>query len=133
MELLDGLGAGLPESLAGTPAAVSVVDRSDYADRRGMSLEDALASVPGVFVQSRSGGQDVRVTIRGFGARGNGERSNTGTVRGIRVLTDGIPVTEPDGRTSLDLIDLGATDRIEVARSNASSGANGVRSACQVT
>ena len=42
-------------------------------------------------------------------------------MRGIRVLTDGIPVTEPDGRTSLDLVDLGGTDRIEVVRSNASS------------
>ena len=114
-------GTRLPESLASTPAAISVVDRSDYADRRGLSLEDALRSVPGVFVQSRSGAQDVRVTIRGFGARGNGERSNSGNIRGIRVLTDGIPLTEPDGRTSLDLVDLGSADRIEVARSNVSA------------
>jgi hypothetical protein len=28
--------------------------------------------VPGVFVQSRAGAEDVRITIRGFGARGNG-------------------------------------------------------------
>ncbi len=115
------IGARFPETFLRTPAAVSVVDQSQFADTRGISLKDALGSVPGVFIQSRSGGQDVRVTIRGFGARGNGERSNTGNIRGIRILTDGIPVTEPDGRTALDLVDLGSTDRIEVARSNVSA------------
>ncbi len=114
-------GTRSPESALRLPAGVSVVKRDAFADTRGNSLRDALIDVPGVFVQSRAGAQDVRVTIRGFGARGNGERSNSGNMRGIRVLTDGVPVTEPDGRTSLDLVDLGTTDRVEVVRSNASS------------
>ena len=104
-----------------TPAAVSVLRRGDFENNRNISLADALTGTPGVFVQSRGGAQDVRITIRGYGARGSAERSNVGNMRGIRVLTDGIPVTEPDGRTSLDLVDLGGTDRIEVVRSNASS------------
>lgn len=103
------------------PAAISVVRGKQLTDTRGNNLKDALVSVPGVFSQSRAGGQDVRITIRGFGARGNGERSNVGNLRGIRVITDGIPVTEPDGRTSLDLVDIGAADRVEVSRSNAST------------
>lgn len=103
------------------PAAISVVNRREFSDSRGISLKDALGFVPGVFVQSRSGGQDIRITIRGFGARGNGERSNTGNIRGIRVMTDGIPVTEPDGRSSLDLVDLGSAGSVEVQRSNASA------------
>jgi iron complex outermembrane receptor protein len=74
-----------------------------------------------VFAQSRSGAQDVRITIRGYGARGSGERSNAGSMRGIRILTDGIPITEPDGRTSVDFVDLGGTDRIEVLRSSGSA------------
>jgi len=115
------VGTRMSESLQKVPSSISVVDRRSYADTRGISLKDALGGVPGLFVQSRSGGQDVRVTIRGFGARGSGERSNTGSMRGIRVLTDGIPVTEPDGRTSLDLVDLGMADHIEVSRSNASA------------
>jgi iron complex outermembrane receptor protein len=114
-------GTRMSESLQKVPSSITVVGRGAFADTRGISLKDALGGVPGVFVQSRSGGQDVRVTIRGFGARGNGERSNTGSMRGIRVLTDGIPVTEPDGRTSLDLVDLGSADRVEVSRSNASA------------
>ncbi len=109
------------ESLLRTPAAVSVVDRARFANGRAIGLDDALAGVPGVLVQSRGGAQDVRISIRGYGARGNGDRSNSGSMRGIRVLTDGIPVSEPDGRTSLDLVNIGATDRVEVSRSNVSS------------
>ena len=113
-------GTRVRESALRAPASISVVDRKSFANGRDLSLSDALGGIPGVFVQSRSGAQDVRITIRGYGARGNGDRSNAGNIRGIRVMTDGIPVSEPDGRTSLDLVDLGATDRIEISRSNAS-------------
>lgn len=114
-------GSRVRETALRAPAAVSVVDGARFADTRKLSLADALADVPGVFVQSRAGAQDVRITIRGYGARGSAERSNVGNIRGIRVLTDGIPVTEPDGRTSLDLVDLGSTSRIEISRSNVSA------------
>ena len=113
-------GARIGESELRAPSAVSVLRRGDFANTRQISLADALGGVPGVFAQSRAGAQDARITIRGYGARGSGERSNVGGMRGIRILTDGIPVTEPDGRTALDLVDLGSTDRIEVIRSNAS-------------
>ncbi len=114
-------GTRTPQAALRIPAAISVVDRARFQNARGINLGDALGSVPGVFVQSRSGAQDVRITIRGYGARGNGERSNAGSMRGIRILTDGIPATEPDGRTALDLVDLGTADRVEVSRSNASA------------
>lgn len=114
-------GTRTPESALGVPAAISVIPRERFENTRDISLKDALGATPGVLVQSRGGAQDVRVTIRGYGARGSGERSNAGNMRGIRVLTDGIPITEPDGRTSLDLVDLGNADRIEVSRSNASA------------
>jgi iron complex outermembrane receptor protein len=114
-------GTRVPGSIQKTPAAVTVVERKDFIDSRLISLKDALSEVPGVFVQTRGGAQDVRITIRGYGARGNGERSNSGNIRGIRILTDGIPISEPDGRTSLDLADLGSADRVEVVRSNSSA------------
>lgn len=84
-------------------------------------LEDGFAMAPGVLAQSRSGGMDLRITIRGYGARGAGDRSNAGTMRGVRVLVDGFPETEPDGRTSLDLVDLGLGTQLDVLRSNASA------------
>lgn len=108
-------------SIFAVPFAVTVIDPSRYNAKRGYSLDDAVASVPGVLAQSRYGTSDIRLNIRGFGARGAGDRSNAGTSRGVRVLVDGIPETEPDGRTSFDLVDLAAASGIEVVRSNASA------------
>jgi iron complex outermembrane recepter protein len=103
------------------PLAVSRVDKRRLFGTSGYGLNDALQLVPGVVAQSRYGSSDVRITIRGFGARGAGDRSNAGTSRGIRVLLDGFPETEPDGRTSFDGIDLAAAQGVEVVRSNASA------------
>ena len=108
-------------SLFAVPLAVSLLKKSDLFGATGYGLDDALALVPGVVAQSRYGNQDVRIAIRGYGARGAGDRSNAGTARGIRVLLDGFPETEPDGRTSFDGIDLAAAHTVEVVRSNASA------------
>lgn len=104
-----------------TPMAVNTLNAEELQIRRGYGMEEALQAVPGVLAQTRSGNQDIRITIRGFGARGAGDRSNAGTSRGIRVLVDGMPTTEPDGRTSFDLIDLTTAEGLEVIRSNASA------------
>lgn len=103
------------------PLAVNVVNRSALVGRKGLGLDDALNGFAGVLTQSRYGGGDIRLTIRGFGARGAGERSNVGTSRGVRTLIDGFPETEPDGRTSFDLVDLAVAEKIEVVRSNVST------------
>lgn len=108
-------------SIFNAPLAITRVSRETFATKSGFALSDALGAVPGALVQSRFGTSDVRITIRGFGARGAGDRSNAGTSRGIRVLMDGIPETEPDGRTSFDNVDLAAAEGIDVIRSNASS------------
>ncbi|MEO8333711.1 MAG: hypothetical protein ABI664_01980 [bacterium] len=42
--------------------------------------------MPGLIAQSRYGTSDIRRIIRGYGARGAGDRSNAGTSRGIRVV-----------------------------------------------
>jgi CheY-like chemotaxis protein len=109
------------KSFFDTPLAITAVQPGDAFGTSGYGLNDALGLVPGVLAQSRYGNQDVRLVIRGFGARGAGDRSNAGTSRGIRVLLDGIPETEPDGRTSFDGIDLASAEHVEVIRSNASA------------
>jgi iron complex outermembrane receptor protein len=111
----------IPEKILEVPLAVSVIPRQELINRRGYGLDEVLGRTPGVLAQSRYGGQDIRITIRGFGARGAGDRSNAGTSRGIKVFMDGIPETEPDGRTSFDNIDISMANRIEVIRSNSSS------------
>ena len=108
-------------SLFDVPLAVTRVDSQARFGTAGYGLDDALGLVPGVIAQSRYGGSDVRLVIRGFGARGAGDRANAGTARGVRVLLDGVPETEPDGRTSFDNIDLAAVAGVEVVRSNASA------------
>jgi iron complex outermembrane receptor protein len=107
-------------SILATPLAVTRIGAKDL---RGAStgVEEVLSKVPGVIAQSRYGTSDIRLTIRGFGARGAGDRSNSGTTRGVRILLDGFPETEPDGRTAFDQIDLAAAQAVEVIRSNASA------------
>ena len=79
-------------------------------------LDEALVTVPGVFVANRYNfSQDQRISIRGFGAR------SAFAVRGIKILLDGIPQTLPDGQGQLTNLELGEVDRIEVLRGSASA------------
>lgn len=110
-----------PEKVMEVPYAVSIIPAKKLDLIRGYGLDEILSTVPGVLAQSRSGNQDIRIVIRGFGARGAGDRSNSGTSRGIRIMLDGFPETEPDGRTSFDNIDPANAGYIEVIRSNASA------------
>lgn len=81
-----------------------------------LSLDEPLQSVPGVFVLNPYNyAQDSRIAIRGFGAR-----ASFG-IRGIQLIADGIPATTPDGQGSVDAIDLGSTERIQVFRGPASA------------
>jgi iron complex outermembrane receptor protein len=110
-----------PAPILTTPLAVTKIATPELRSVSGFGLDEALSRVPGVIAQSRYGTSDIRLMIRGFGARGAGDRSNSGTSRGVRVLLDGFPETEPDGRTALDQLDLSTAEGIEVIRSNASS------------
>ncbi|MBV1907401.1 MAG: TonB-dependent receptor [Pseudomonadales bacterium] len=99
------------------PAAISVIDKNSIQrGRQQLGLDESLNAVPGVFSQNRYNyAQDLRIAIRGFGAR-----ANFG-IRGIRIYSDGIPATLADGQSGVDDIDLGSTERIEVIRGPSSS------------
>lgn len=109
------------EKIVEIPYAVSVISKDEFNYSKSLGLDELVKNVPGVLAQSRSGNYDVRLVIRGFGARGAGDRSNYGTTRGIKVLINGIPETEPDGRTSFDLVELSSVQKLEVIRSNSSA------------
>lgn len=97
--------------------SVSIVDKDRI--QRGtqqLALDEALAGVPGLYLQNRYNfAQDLRVALRGFGAR------SAFGIRGVKVVVDGIPETLPDGQAGVDSIDLGSTQRIEVLRGPSSS------------
>ena len=99
------------------PAAVSVVGQDDIQlGNEQLGLDESLGGVPGLFMQNRYNfAQDLRASIRGFGAR-----SSFG-IRGIKIIVDGIPETLPDGQGSVDGIDLGSAREITVIRGPASS------------
>jgi iron complex outermembrane receptor protein len=91
------------------------VDKKELSFGRKVSARDVLADVPGMFLQSRYGNHDLRMSLRGFGTR-----SNSGA-RSIRILVDGIPESDPDGETALDAIDFTSLGGVEVAKGNLSS------------
>jgi iron complex outermembrane recepter protein len=107
----------IEKTLDHVASAVSIVGEDDIQlGRQQLGLDESLARVPGLFMQNRYNfAQDLRVSIRGFGAR-----ANFG-IRGIKILVDGIPETLPDGQGQVDSIDLGATREIEVIRGPSSS------------
>ncbi|NUO01368.1 MAG: TonB-dependent receptor [Saprospiraceae bacterium] len=92
--------------------AVSVIDdgRIRIAQPQ-LTLAESLPAIPGIFVLGDANfAQDLRVSIRGFGARaGFG-------IRGIKVMLDGIPESTPDGQAQVDNLDPSMLQRIEVLR-----------------
>jgi iron complex outermembrane receptor protein len=102
----------IPTDMVSLPFAVGSVGREEIQRaRQQLGLDEALATVPGLFFQNRYNfAQDLRIAIRGFGAR-----ANFG-IRGIRIFADDIPLTLPDGQGSVDAIDLGSAEQVEVIR-----------------
>ena len=94
------------------PAAIDVVDaaRSGAAQMR-VNASEALASVPGLVAQNRQNyAQDLQISSRGFGAR------SAFGVRGVRLISDGVPATMPDGQGQPSAFNLDMAERIEVLR-----------------
>ena len=99
------------------PAAISTVGQDEIQlGAEQLGLDESLAGVPGLFMLNRYNfAQDLRASIRGFGAR-----SSFG-IRGIKIIVDGIPETLPDGQGSVDGVDIGSARQISVIRGPASS------------
>ena len=100
------------ESSRDLPVSIDRVDRAALAKGQPqVNLSESLITVPGVSVQSRQNyAQDLQLSVRGFGAR-----SSFG-VRGLRLYSDGIPGTMPDGQGQFSQFDLGSAGHIEVLR-----------------
>lgn len=100
------------ESSFDIPASVDSVSRAEIQiGQLQENISESLMTVPGVSAESRQNyAQDLQLSVRGFGAR-----SSFG-VRGVRLYSDGIPGTMPDGQGQFSQFDLGSADRIEVLR-----------------
>jgi iron complex outermembrane receptor protein len=75
------------------------------------SFSDFIKNTPGIFTTSSNNfSQDLRISIRGFGAR------SAFGIRGIKLIVDGIPETTPDGQSQLDNLPLGLISSVEILR-----------------
>ena len=93
------------------PASIDSVNPGDNPATLGVNLSEYLSAIPGVLARDRQNyAQDEQISIRGFGAR------STFGVRGVRLYTDGIPATMPDGQGQVSHFNLDSADRIEVLR-----------------
>ncbi|MGV8931240.1 MAG: TonB-dependent receptor family protein [Luteimonas sp.] len=94
------------------PATIDVVGADEIQRAQPMlNVSEALQRVPGVVARDRhNDAQDVQISIRGFGAR------STFGVRGVRLYSDGIPATMPDGQGQVSHFMLDSLQRIEVLR-----------------
>ena len=104
-------------AVSAAPLSLSVYQaRPIQQSRQQLSLQEYLHDVPGLFsLNANNTAQDLRISIRGFGARA------AFGIRGITLLVDGIPETTPDGQGQLDNLNLGIIDRIEVIRGPSSA------------
>ena len=76
-----------------------------------LSLQEYLVAIPGQLSFNQSNyAQDLRLSIRGFGAR------SAFGIRGIKLIVDGIPETTPDGQGQLDNLPLPLLSKIELVR-----------------
>ena len=94
------------------PAAINSVG-ADTLSIAGpqVNVSEALSRIPGISASNRNNyAQDPQISIRGFGARA------AFGVRGIKLVTDGIPASIPDGQGQASTFALTSTDRIEVLR-----------------
>lgn len=106
-----------PDPTQPEPGAVSEVGEEALSTAQpNVTLEEAVERVPGVFFQGAFNfAQDLRLSIRGFGAR------SAFGIRGLRVLQDGFLLTLPDGQTTIDAIDPATLRRVTVVRGTASA------------
>ncbi len=105
-------GSVTERRIADAPYAIDAVGAD--AIRAGgamVNLSEALARVPGLTINNRNNyAQDLQISSRGFGAR------SAFGVRGLRLYTDGIPASMPDGQGQVTHFDLAGAKRVEVLR-----------------
>ncbi|WP_151715099.1 TonB-dependent receptor [Acinetobacter sp. TUM15071] len=92
-----------------TPASIFRVDMPQNDQSAQVNLTEVVKGIPSVQLRNRENyAQDLQLSMRGFGAR------STFGVRGIRLYTDGIPATMPDGQGQTSNIDLSSLSHLEV-------------------
>jgi iron complex outermembrane receptor protein len=99
------------EKLERIPGGASLITADEIERGRVSNPADILSREPGVFAQSTSGGEAIRLSIRGSGI----QRSPLNYLAGVSVLLDGIPITTSTG-VPWELVEPLAANHVEILR-----------------
>jgi iron complex outermembrane receptor protein len=102
-----------------TPST-AVLTQHDLERADGLSLENSINTVPGVFMQSRTPFGGARITLRGYYPSTSGNSPNSNGL-GYQVFLNDIPLTDATGTTILDDVDYSSLGNVEVIKGPASS------------
>ncbi len=105
-------GTRIEQNSFDLPMSINAITADTLHDAtQQVHLSETAARIPGVVVNSRNhGAQELSISSRGFGPR-----SQFG-VRGIRLYTDGMPLTMPDGLGVPSAMNLDNASSIEFLR-----------------
>lgn len=93
------------------PGGASLITSEQIERGRIANPADILSKEPGVFAQSTSGGEAIRLSIRGSGI----QRSPLNYLAGVSILLDGIPITTSTG-VPWELVEPLAANHVEIFR-----------------
>ena len=117
VEEIQVLGRPAERSLADSlrmaersPGGVSVIDNDAIRFGPNLTFKQVLEQAPGVYIQSRYGGGETRLSIRGSGI------SQTFNSRGVRLMRDGLTLNEADGNLRPQLLEPLNISHMEVLR-----------------
>jgi iron complex outermembrane receptor protein len=97
-----------------TAGSIGVITSAQLNRGNALSFQGALNSIPGVRMD-QSTLSEARISIRG-----NGVRSSYG-IRSLKIYLNDIPITEADGTTRIEALDVNSIGRAEVIKGPASS------------
>ena len=108
------IGFANNRSIKETAGSIAVISVAQINRGNALSFQSALNSIPGVRMD-QSTLSEARIAIRG-----NGVRASYG-IRSLKIYLNDIPITEADGTTRIEALDVNSIGRAEVIKGPASS------------
>ncbi len=103
------------QKLRVVPGMTTLITEDEYRQGQAASIADILNNSPSVYIQSRYGGSETRVSVRGSGIR------QTYNAIGVCMLRNGIPLSEADTNVRPQLI-----NPLDIQYAEVLPGANGL-------
>ncbi|WP_417428320.1 TonB-dependent receptor [Halpernia sp.] len=107
-------GYGTHQKVKETAGAIAVLSGKEIQKGSGISMQNAMNSIPGVRMD-QSSLSDAKISIRG-----DGVRAQYG-IRDIKIYVNEIPLTEVDGTSRIEGLDIHDLGQAEIIRGPASS------------